>query len=324
MAQTISETSRVGVTAERNSLPPSSLYRTPPIPPSDYIRISDLAVDLDVSPKRLKSLVRHKYVRVIESAGNFADTLVAKPLPAAMDWLRSMYAPIAFRPFIPIAQVASLLETSADEVRRTCLRYNIPLTQDIVFGELLSPNRFYDILRNQQAERDPMRYDSQRLLFMHMVLAGATDKKIDPLPYHKRIGREITRICKMKEPVRTMRGGCLVMAYNEATTIADCFARYKENVAVAKENAKTRKILDKRIVNIDKAIMGEDRWGTVGIAGWRFGPGCIRNREARRNWNPEQKAEFGRKMVALRAAKKAERLAIAAGELAGESSASAS
>jgi len=316
MAQTTSETSRFGVTAERNNLPPSSLYRTHPIPTSDYIRISDLAVDLDVAPKRLQALVRHKYVRVIEPAEDFADTLIAKPLPGAMDWLRSMYAPIALRPFISIEQAAALFGNSEAEVRRLCLRYNIPLTQDPVFGELLSPNRVYDIFRNQHAERDPMRYDSQRLLFMHMVLSGASYKSMDPLPYHKRIVREISRICKMKEPVRTMRGGSLVLAYNEAATVADCFARYKENVAASRRLANSRRVLDSRIDNIDKAIMGKAAWGIEGVSGWHNGIGFALNRATRRKWNAEQRAAFGQKMKDLRDAKKAEREAIAAGKLA--------
>ena len=315
MVQTISETLRSSDTAEQKRSPLSSLYRNYPIHPSDYIRISDLAIDLDVTPKRLHALIRHEYLRVIEPAENFADTIVAKPLPAAMEWLRNMYAPITLRPFIPIAQAAAMLGLSEAEVRRTCLTYDIPMSSDPVFGELLSPSRFYDIVRSQQSERDPMRFDSQRLLFALMFLVGATYKKVDPLPYHKRIGREITRICGMREPVRTMRGGNFVIAYNEAATIADCFSRYKENVKASNKATQARKLLDERMANLDKAISGKREWNPH----YSKMPGWSRNREIRRNWTPEQRSEFGQKMLELRMVRRAERAAIAAEQIADES-----
>ena len=229
------------------------LYRQSPVPRADYVTIAKLAEELDVAPDRLQSLIDHRYLRVMMQRDTLAETVVARPPKAAMDWLRSMFVPLTLRPLIPVQDIIAALEITQEEFRYMCIVDNIPLQEDPVFGELISVTAFYILQQSWLRMRNPMRSDRAALMLTLGILKGATPTgRMKPLPFDARLDKEISRIAHMEEPDRSLRATDFWVAYNEASTLTDCLDAYFGEERKRRRKAK----LDKRVDVIEKRLMG--------------------------------------------------------------------
>jgi hypothetical protein len=229
------------------------LYRKSPVPRADYVTASDLAKELDVDVDRIQSLIDRRYLRVMLAAGTLAETVVARPAKAAMDWLRSMFVPLTLRPLIPTQDIVAALAITEDEFRYMCLVDNIPLQEDPVFGELMSVTAFYVLQQSWLKMRNPMRSDRAALMLMLGILKGALPAgRLTPLPFSDRIDKEISRIARMDEPDRSLRATDLWIAYNDADTLTDCLNAYFGD----ERKRKRRERLEKRVDVIEKRLEG--------------------------------------------------------------------
>lgn len=219
-----------------------ALQRSSPVPQSEYVTVRDLAKELRLKdPEQLRPLIELQYLRLLIPAEYLADCQVARPLPAAMEWLKQMLAPIHMRPLVPIDIAAELLRTTAEDVRRLCLAWNIQLVFDPAFGELLSPTNFYRLFQKVfQVQSGKARYDRQRLLWMIAVAKNRSEERTIPLPYNGWLEREIARIARLKEPERSMRAVALYDAMVDATTIEACIKQYRQSAGENIERAKVK------------------------------------------------------------------------------------
>lgn len=213
--------------------PDSALYalqRPAPVPASDQITILKLASELHCGIRRVGELIEHGYIRIIyrQEGTFFCYTIVARPYPAALEWLRGMVAPLRLRPMLPVEGVAEHIGLTVNDLRRMALHYNIPLALDPFFGELISTTGYNRLLRAQHELRNPMRTDRQAMLLTLVRMNRNTNAIIakKPVMYSKRLESEIRLICKMTEPLRSLRAAALWSAYNEAKTVAECVKNY--------------------------------------------------------------------------------------------------
>ena len=210
--------------------------RNSPVPQSDLATVEELAAELQTPIERLQPLLEHRYLKLVEAKEYLKDTIVARPLPAAMDWLRMMFAPTMMQPIFTIEMVSDLLRCPKRQVRNLCILHNVPLHLDPAFGELMSVRHFNRLYRALYAFEGPARYDRQALLFLcHLkALINGASKPKKVLPYSRRVEAEITRVAKMPEPERSFRAIALLEAYDDAKTIAECLEKYgrivRENV----------------------------------------------------------------------------------------------
>lgn len=190
-------------------------------------------------PEQLRPLIDLHYLRLMVPAEYLIDCQVARPLPAAMDWLKQMLAPIHLRPLVPIDIAAELLRNTAEDIRRLCLAWNIQLVFDPAFGELLSATNFYRLFQKVfQVKEGQARYDRQILLWMLSIAKQGSDVPTRPLPYSRYLEREIKRIALLKEPDRSMRAIALYDAMVDANTLAECIKLYRKSAGENLERAK--------------------------------------------------------------------------------------
>jgi len=208
-----------------------ALLRPAPIPRSEYITVRDLAAELKVDPERLRPLIDLQYLRILHAGEYLVDCQVARPLPAAMDWLKQMMAPIHMRALLPVDVAAELLRCDSVDIRKFCLAWNIPMYFDPAFGELLSPTNFFRLFQKLfQVNSGEARYDRQMLL---KILATGNEQRerTNPLPYSRMLEREIARISRLPEPDRTVRAVALYDAFVDAKTVKECISEYRQTVA---------------------------------------------------------------------------------------------
>ena len=219
------------------------LYRKSPVPRVDYISCEQLANDLEVTVEDIGFLLEKSYLRIMSQGENIASTVVARPLPAAMDWLRSMFMPLELRPFIPATQVMDALGLTEDDFHYLCVTDNIPLHYDPAFGELMTVTGFVMLQKSWIQMLHPMRSDRQAILLMLGYLKGVDPPaRAKPLPYSARIDNEIRRIAQMQEPDKTMRATDFWKAYTEAVSVANCLKMMPKGPARGRE-----RMLHKRI-----------------------------------------------------------------------------
>lgn len=212
------------------------------------ISLHDLADRLDVPPERLLPAIEHGYIRLITSE----PPTVYEPPPAAIAWLKTMYAPLMLRPMVPAEMVAQIEAIDLPDVRRLCLAYDIPIQDDVVFGELLTLASFYKLHAQLHTYREPSRFDRQALVvaLMQAVDPEKYGRDLKPPPYSKRLEKEIRRIAKMREPARTEFALRLVEAFGDAKSVTDCLA-----TATGKPAASFREIEKaEKIVAVDEAV----------------------------------------------------------------------
>jgi hypothetical protein len=262
---------RSAMPAEENALP-LPLLRKSPIPQSDQIPIWQLAQELDIDPERAYSLIENGYLRVIQPEP-MKDAIVARPAPAAMEWLRQMFLPLRMRPMIPTEMVALFLEMNPSDVRALCLDHNVHFIDDPVFGELLSITAFHHLHALLYRMRDPMRFDRQSLLSMlvHIQKIKAPDSVKNHYIFSTKIEQEIKRIADLPEPERTFHATELLQCYDDAAKTADMMVKngggYKyrrldnliDNVRKILETVQTQQYTDRawdRIKRYDKKSPG--------------------------------------------------------------------
>lgn len=199
---------------------PSALQN--PIQTARAIPLSELARKLDVDAARLLPAIEHGYIRLICSD----PPTVYEPPPAAVEWLRMMYQPIAMRPLIPIEMVASIEHFRPHDIRNLCLGYDVPISSDPVFGEILSLSAFYKLHEHLHRYREPSRFDRQMLLvmFLHAADPDHYRKVVRPPEFSKKLENEIQRVSKLKEPARTDAALRLWDALESAKKVAECIA----------------------------------------------------------------------------------------------------
>ena len=237
---------------------PLLLHRKSPVPPPDQISVKQLAGELGILPSRVQPLIDHGYLRVM-AAGYSADTtIVARPLPAALAWLKSLFAPLRMRPMLPVEDVAEMLNLTPAELRSFVVHYNIPLWDDPVFGELMTINGLRAVQRGIYAERRSTRYDRQTLLEFLCKQSGIT-WNLTNFSYSMQLDTEIRRICKMPEPGRTVRAVALWTAWRDAQTVTECLTKYRATMKAQEPPKKSawRKLVDKDMDVIEKGINGE-------------------------------------------------------------------
>lgn len=189
------------------------------------IPLQSLADQLGVPVKRLLPALEHGYIRLITSD----PPVVYEPPPAAIQWLKGMFQPLALRPFLGIDMVADLENLKPSEVRTLCLGYDIPIQLDAVFGEVLSITSFYKFHVSLHHYREPSRFDRQAML-VALLQAGDPERykgDLKPPTYSKRLEAEIRRIAKLEEPMRTEMALRLVEAFESAKTITDILAKLR-------------------------------------------------------------------------------------------------
>ena len=199
---------------------PSALQN--PIQTARAIPLSELARKLDVDAARLLPAIEHGYIRLICSD----PPTVYEPPPAAVEWLRMMYQPIAMRPLIPIDMVASIEHFRPHDIRNLCLGYDVPISYDPVFGEILSLSAFYKLHEHLHRYREPSRFDRQMLLvmFLHAADPDHYRKVVRPPEFSRKLENEIQRVSKLKEPARTDAALRLWDALESAKKVAECIA----------------------------------------------------------------------------------------------------
>jgi len=181
-----------------------------------------LAKKLDVDAARLLPAIEHGYIRLICSD----PPTVYEPPPAAVEWLRMMYQPIAMRPLIPIEMVASIEHFRPHDIRNLCLGYDVPISSDPVFGEILSLSAFYKLHEHLHRYREPSRFDRQMLLvmFLHAADPDHYRKVVKAPEFSRKLENEIQRVSKLKEPARTDAALRLWDALESAKKVAECIA----------------------------------------------------------------------------------------------------
>lgn len=224
--KTISPSSPASPTSTGSGSLKRHLLRKSPVPLSEYITVAKLASELEVEVERLAPLIAHGYLRIMDAGKSLAETVVARPPAAAMDWLRTMFMPLELRPLITAKEITALFGITDDELRYICLTDGIPLYDDPAFGSLLSVAGFWSLSKGLISMRSPLRTDRQMLLLILGRIKNVKDLgRIKPLTYSERIEKEISRIAHMEEPERTMRATDFWKAFSEADTITDCLER---------------------------------------------------------------------------------------------------
>lgn len=163
------------------------------------IPLADLAKSLGVEVKRLLPALEHGYLKLVSAD----PPMVYEPPPAAIEWLRIMFLPLAMRPFLSSEMVGKLEGLSAESVRRLCLDYGIPIYSDPVFGELMSISSFYRFHEQMHHQREPSRFDRQAMLWALMHQMNEWRENVKPPSFSKRVEIEIRRIADLEEPART-------------------------------------------------------------------------------------------------------------------------
>ena len=209
----------------------AQLRRKRPVPKSAYVTVRDLAKELGVSdPEQLRPLIDHAYLRILESREYLPDCLVGRPEPAALEWLKGALRPAVLRPFLSLDHAAELMESDANSLRVLCLSYDIQLYVDPVFGEMLSVRQFHKLFNRLHETRDGSRFDRQAMISLLRRVEHQPFRK-EPLPYSKRLEQELIRIAKLPEPGRTLRAVAFFESYRDATTLLDCYSRYRNLTA---------------------------------------------------------------------------------------------
>jgi len=233
----------------QHALVTSALLRKSPVPREHYVTVKALAKELGLrDPERLRSVIEHQYIRLLEVREYFQDCVVARPYPAGIEWLREMFRPLTLRPFLPLSMAATLLSTNISRVRRYCLAYDYPIYDDQAFGELISIRHFHRLFDRVRESNDGVRFDRAAIISLLrdvMHSEGQHDNersayRPNPLPYSKRLELEIIKIGKLKEPDRTLRAVAFYEAYRDANTIRECVARYKELTLGLEEKVEER------------------------------------------------------------------------------------
>lgn len=217
------------------------------------ISLPDLAKDLCVDADRLPPLILEGYLRLAKSGLSLEDTFVERPPAGARDWLRAMFAPVAMRPMLPVRDAAKMLDMTLDDLRKWCIHFNIPISMDAVFGELLSLKGFYQIEHGFYEIRNPLRTDRQALLvrLMRVNKMNAT-REAYLRRYDRRLEEEITRIAKLPEPQRTIQATAFWSAYQDAKIVGDSLGR--------KKGSKHEKILDRKVYLAEQSMLGKNDW----------------------------------------------------------------
>jgi hypothetical protein len=207
-----------------------ALSRRSPVPRSEYVTVAVLAKELKVPPARLRPIVEHGYLKVLELREYLDDCIVARPLPAGLAWLRQMLGPTYLQPMLSLEFAALALGCPVKRLRELCAAYNVPIHLDPALGPLLAPRGLHALLTAIYRSKGVNRFDRQALLAMTMRTKSLLGKKPQLLPYSVRLEQEIARIARLPEPQRTFKALALWDSYRDAKTVADCISRYRGEV----------------------------------------------------------------------------------------------
>lgn len=246
--------------------PLSWLRPRPSALPTQRISCGQLAAELGVDLDRLRPLILHRYLRVISHHEDFAQIIVGKPEGAALDWLRTMFMPLIMRPYLPIEDVASMFETRPENIRYLCVANRIPIYSDPVFGEVLSVRGYRDLRRSLfEADMVP-RFDRGVLLNLIGRLRGFEEavKDAKPMPYLRKVEREIARISALPEDERAEAAYRFYNAWYDSRRVADALDKYFE---YNRRNARgTEKVLQRRVAKLQKFMSGKRRGASSSAA----------------------------------------------------------
>lgn len=223
----------------------------------ETISLVDLARELKIKPDRIPPLIIEGYLRLAESGSTPYNCMVEKPAPAALEWLKSMYAPLKKRPFVPIEDVATIFKLTPTALRQYMLHYNIPSTLDPLFGELVSIQALRRLHQCFLEARSPLRMDRGEIALFLAGIAGI------PFPkkrnFDQRLSPEVTRIAKLPEPQRTMRALKLVTDWQDAEKVIESLKQYREHAAIRNADCHGTLIL-RKIGILSKALRGKGSW----------------------------------------------------------------
>lgn len=238
-------------------IPRRESWRKSPVPSSELISISALSRELLCKPDRIQALIDNDYIRVMRPGFTPDSTIVARPEKAALNWLRTMLAPIEMRPFLPTFYVARALRMQISTLRAFYIHFNLPMSNDPVFGEVVSPKSVTILIQKIADDGKVKRFDRQA--FVDFFISAYTKNPIKLRNYSVIIEREIVRICKMREPDRSIRAANFMAAYKDARTLAVTMDGYAQRMRAP--------TLDRRIENLRKAIEEDGPWGLPGEHG---------------------------------------------------------
>jgi hypothetical protein len=192
----------------------------------ERITLADLAVELNVPARRLLPLISHCYLKTVLRHESLESTIVERPSPEVLDWLKTMFAPLELRPMVPIRDAAALVEKHPKIFRKLCLHYKIPLHDDPVFREIISIESLRKLQLAIYESENPVRIDRQALIVLLAGLKGFT--KTEMRPYNARLESEIRRIIKLKEPRRTLMAVDFWKTYIDAEQFVGCMGSLDE------------------------------------------------------------------------------------------------
>ena len=229
----------------------------PNSPENSQVTAQDLARELRTKPQRIYSLLDHGYLTAIFRS-DFPDlTLIERPAPGVLAWLRMMLHHQDYRPMFPVSVAAELLKISSRDIRRLCADAGQPIHVDPFFGEIISLHTVEKLRRNLWLTRNPMSFDRQGMLEMFASYLRIKLRCGRPeVPPHVRINEEISRINRLEEPDRFVRAAAFWAAYNDARSVAECLRLYHGITGFPPSLAK----LDKRMTDMEHRLSGLKRW----------------------------------------------------------------
>lgn len=242
------------------SVLPLFLHRKSPVPSPDQITVKQLATELSGGNiDRIQPLIDHGYLRIMVPGDSLATTIVARPMPAALTWLKTLFAPLRMRPFLPVDDVAKVLKIASSTIRSFIVHYNIPIYDDPAFGELMTITGMRAVQMGIYAERHKPRFDRQAMMQFVLKQYGIPSNRVTH-SYSMVLDAEIRRVCAMKEPGRTVRAVALWTAWRDAKTIGECLKTYRTTL---RERSVRGKTVDIGMDVLEKGINGEIKKWTV-------------------------------------------------------------
>lgn len=213
---------------------------------SETVTLEVLAKELNVKDvERLRPLVDHHYLKMISAQEFLKDCVVLRPLPDGIRWLRNMLAPLALQPFVRFQDAVNLFTVKPDDLRTYCILYDVQITMDPAFGELIALRGFQRLYAYIFRYRRWWRTDRQALLQLFMSAEDKDPYRIrrnTPLGFSDIMEAEICRIIRMQEPARTMRAMDLWTAFKDAKSILHCVNLYCNPMTMRRVNSVAQKL----------------------------------------------------------------------------------
>lgn len=210
---------------------------------SGPITIQQLAERLSCSVEQLQPLVDHNYLRVVFKKNPFPQTIVACPKEDGLEWLKLMFAPLQYRPFIRLTEVERMLAhyratkfrkwknepLTVERYRVICQMKKIQIYVDPVFGELLDIDGLGKLTRSLWIYKKSVKKDRAGMLAYLLNTLPRKDQVNLKVPrYSYKLSQEINRIAHLPIEQRTVMAMYLYEAWRDSRTVQECLVKLKD------------------------------------------------------------------------------------------------